>query len=310
MQEQMESAILRTLAFQACLGHAPTRLQLFLILDLPGGLNFDERPVVYENFNQAVDSLLGQQKVVDEDNRLALSEFKKIITKNKEDELFFPRKLKKSRRAAYYISKLPWVRAVCLCNTTALGHADDNSDLDFFIICKAGSIWRTRFFSALPFKLLNARPGESKTDPVCLSFFISDSALNLSDLALPGGDPYLNYWFLNLLPLYDDGVLGELWEQNHNLRRKHPFAQGWVALDTGPVPGASRPNATARSASVIEQWLRQLQTVRFPKQIADMANQDTRVVINDNVLKFHVTDNRKRFRDDYYKTCHDLQIDP
>lgn len=309
MQEQMEQAVLKTLAFQACWSHAPTRLQLFLLLDFPEGPEL-EKEEAFRLYNQAIEKLLGQNKIVQEQGLLALANFSSIIASNKNNEIYFPRKIKKIRQVAKYLSRLPWVRAVILCNTTALGHADDKSDLDFFVICKAGSIWRARFFSALPFKLLNARPGEAKIDPVCLSFFVTDSSLNLSELALSQSDPYLRYWFFNLMPFYDDGILAELWDQNHALRRNHPFAQRWVAFDKTPVLGSKPAEAAPPNPSIIEQWLRQFQMVRFPKPIADIANQDTRVVINDNVLKFHVTDNRKRFRDDYYKICHELNINP
>jgi hypothetical protein len=308
MQDQSKSSILRTIAFQTAWNYATTRLQLFSFLDTSG----NEAPLDFATMNQIVDDLISANVLIESENRITLKSYSNIIKEGKDNEIFFPRKLKNVRRAVRYLKLIPWVRAICLCNTTALGQSRDSGDLDLFIICTTGTIWRTRFFSTLPFKILNARPGERKTDPVCLSFFITDDALNLSNLSLKEDDPYMRYWFLSLLPLYDDGVLSLLWEQNHELRRKHSNAQKWIALDKSPVPGSVTIKKDSKNipTALLEKWLRQIQTVRFPKSLAEIANQDTRVVINDNVLKFHVTDNRKRFRSKYYQLCHDLNIEP
>lgn len=308
MQNLLRSAILRTLAFQASWRYAPTRLQLFFWLD---PAETTPQPYNFQVFTQEVESLLEQKIVAESHNRIALASHQEIIQTGKANERYFPRKLKKARFVASYLRHLPWIRAICLCNTMALGQSKDQSDLDFFIICKAGSIWRTRFFSALPFKLFGARPGESSIDPVCLSFFITDNALNLSGYALEDDDPYFRYWFLALLPLYNDGVLNRFWYENKSLRGRHPNSKPWIALDKGTASTANPATLMPiTQPSFFEKHLRQVQSVRFPKELAYIANQDTRVMINDNVLKFHVTDNRLRFRKVYHQICHDLNIHP
>ncbi|MDF1497336.1 MAG: hypothetical protein P1P90_04730 [Patescibacteria group bacterium] len=312
MQEQLKSAILRTLAFQTAWNYAPTRLQLFLFLDSAGQeIKLDSKELFAE-MNTIVDELISKNILIEDANRITLKSHSQIIEEGRDNEIYFPRKLRNVRRAIKYLKLLPWVRSICLCNTTALGQARDNGDLDFFIICHAGTIWRTRFFATLPFKILNARPGERKVDPVCLSFFVTEDALNLSNLSLEMDDPYMRYWFLSLLPLTDDGILSLLWQENLELRRRHPNAQKWTALDKSPVPGTVtiKKDTGEQPTLLIERWLRQIQSVRFPKVLAEIANQDTRVIINDNVLKFHVTDNRKLYRDKYYNLCHDLNIQP
>jgi hypothetical protein len=310
MQEPIANAILRTLAFHAAWNYAPTRLQLFQSLDVAGDDFGISDSKSYDLIAQSLDNLISQGVIVEDHHRLALAEFAGLIQSGKDNEIHFARKMRNAWRATRYLKLLPWVRSICLCNTTALGQARDQSDLDFFIICRAGTIWRTRFFATIPFKILNARPGERQIDPVCLSFFITDQALNLQPLVLDEDDPYFRHWFLSLMPLTDDGVLADLWEQNRELRRRHPFAKRWIALKQSPLPGAVSSSKPGISPSLLERWLRQLQTVRFPKEITQIANQDSRVIINDNVLKFHVTDNRKLFRDKYYKICHAHNIQP
>lgn len=326
------AAIFRTLAFQAAWDYAPTRIELVMFLDVGSdGDGVDTSSVLGE-----LDSLINSGEIKEDQGRLTLSSYFNLIKRGREKEFYFPRKLRHARRAVKYLRRLPWVRAICLCNTTALGQARDESDLDFFIVVKSGAIWRTRFFSALPFKLIGARPAlKSSTkygvrstsefglrtpypvlrtiakDPVCLSFFVADNALDLSSLMLSNDDPYFRYWFLSMLPLYDDGVLHELWEANSTIKYRHPMAKEWMALRCTKygVRSTFRP-VFRTSYSVLENVLKSFQEKNLPHSIKSLINKDTRVVVNDNVLKFHVDDKREKFKQKYYDICRRYDIKP
>ncbi|MDD5725822.1 MAG: hypothetical protein PHC53_00205 [Patescibacteria group bacterium] len=336
--DHVRSAIIRTLAFQAAWGYAPTRLQLAMMLDVGCVETQDITP---QQINTAVvmdelDRLIAENIVCEQQAHVALAHFAYQIEKGRAKEFYFPRKLRRARQVASYLSRLPWVRAVCLCNTTALGQARDEGDLDFFVIAKAGSIWRTRFFATLPFKLLGARPtsviarsGSDEaisgdchatsnfarndkpraTDPVCLSFFVTDDSLDLSPHMLQGDDPYFRYWFLSLLPLTDDGVLKSLWDQNIKIRQRHPLAKPWMPLDGDDLLKPTKP-AQQPVRSWLEDTLKKAQQNKFPASIKLIANQDTRVVVNDQCLKFHVDDKREKYWSDYCDICKQYGIEP
>ena len=46
----------------------------------------------------------------------------------------------------------------------------------------------------------------------------------------------------------------------------------------------------------LETLARRIQERRLPKQIAELANKDSRVVLNEFMLKFHENDRREEFR--------------
>ncbi len=46
---------------------------------------------------------------------------------------------------------------VALCNSRAMGEADENSDIDLFIIAKKGNLWTTRFIVTFITTLLGVR---------------------------------------------------------------------------------------------------------------------------------------------------------
>jgi len=213
------------------------------------------------------------------------------------------KKFRRARRLAWLARLLPSVRLIAVCNSLALSNADTGSDIDLFIVCRPGTLWITRLLlaGALHVLGLRPRPGDS-ADKFCLSFFLAENNLDISGLALPEGDVYLRYWIAALTPVYDaGGVLAEFLSANGWVSRDLP---GLFAAETGE----RRAVAPARSGSggLVAAWLRRwdaparrFQEKRFPPEIAALANRDSRVVVADNILKFHVTDRRCRFEREF-----------
>ena len=284
--------LLRTLAFHHVWAHAPTRAEWIATAEVHSACSIEE-------LDAAMEDLVRTKTVLYTLGRYAFDEA--IITSLRERELFYPRKIRVARRAARWLASLSSVRFVALCNTTALGHGDDASDLDFFVVTRAGSIMATRAVSALPYKLLHRRPDESgsERDAICLSYFISDAGLDLSAHMVPEDDPYFRYWFLSLLPLYDDGVSCDLWAANARITFRHPFAKPWVV----PPDLIVRPRFRIPIPPLTESLATRVQTAAFPPSIQDIMNRDTRVLVSPRVLKFHVNDRREHFRDQFLEFC-------
>ncbi len=292
------AAILRTLAWYETIGYVPTLAELLLTLDT-------SIPFTRDGVLRAYGELLASSEIRSVADRVGLAASVERLTASlHERDPLQPRKRRKARRIAAWLARFGGVRAVCLANTTALGYARDEGDLDFFIITKTGALWATRLFAAGPLRLLGMSPQEDEMrDAACLSYFISDKALDLSSQLLSGDDPYFRYWFLSLLPLYDDGVLQELWDKNEAIRARHPFARTWIAP---PDIAVSRSRVRFPSGAVGESLFRLIQERWFPAAIRSRLNLDTTVIATDCVLKFHVTDNRERYRAIYEKRCAEL----
>lgn len=199
------------------------------------------------------------------------------------------RKLRRAKRMARYLSIFPWVRAVAACNSLGFLHTREESDVDLFVIVRRGSIWLTRFLAAFPLKMLRWRPEETAHDPICLSFFLSDHALNLSSVALPDGDPYLAFWMSSLHPLYDrDEILARFQKVN--------------------TEEESYVGTVARVPEWIERAAERLQRRRFPESIKQLMYGNSAVVANNDMLKFHTNDRRILFRDLWQKRCTELGV--
>lgn len=200
------------------------------------------------------------------------------------------RKMGVLRPVVEYIGRLPGVAGVAVCNSLAYHHTTEKSDIDLFILTDPGRVWSVRLLSVAMMALLRKRPHEAARDPICCSFFVDADAHNLAPFALEGDDPYLQYWTATLVPLVE----------HSGTFRAFRAANAW-ALDRLPH---ARPVVRARAFRprirrrmpvhpVGESAARALQEKRFPKRIVAMRNIDTRVVVNDHVLKFHENDRRQ-----------------
>ncbi len=300
--------LIRALAFHEAWGYAPTEIELVASWDRGASLEGGEpeQNLVW----QGLHGLISEGRILRQRGRVFFAGRELLVQEHERREVLFARKIRRARQVADWLVRLGGVRFVALCNTTALAHAREMGDLDFFIITRVNSLWQTRALAALPFKLLGLRPtfdvGEAR-DAVCLSFFIDDSALELKTLQLTRDDPYFRHWFLSLLPLVDDGIGQRLWEANTSILTRHPLSSQWRVH---PELRSSLPLIRLPFLSVFEERAKRAQMKVLPKGVKDRANQATDVVVNDHVLKLHATDNRELFRETYYAICQRHGINP
>ncbi len=306
--EPTHAAILRTLCFYEVIGYAPTRAELFLTLD-GGGEDIGTSQAELLNtvrLNHAWGALVSAGIIFEQHGRVCCAAASSdLIPTIQSRDWLQPFKRRRAQRVADYLSRLPSVRFVALVNTTALGYARAESDLDFFVLVRAGTIWTSRLLGGLPFRIMGMMPNDQpQQHAICLSYWITDDALELASHTLPGDDPYFRYWFLSLLPLFDDGVSQIFWRTNAQLRARHPRAQPWViAPEVDNAQCAAGARSDPARYSVFEVLARQLQLRWFPQTVVARMNRDTTVIVNDQVLKFHVIDRRQAYRQQYKDLC-------
>jgi len=298
------AGLLRTLSFYDAYGYPLTRVELFSNWD--AGAGKAETPSL-NDLEQGLAHLLENKTVVESRGRIVFAGREVLIFEHGRREGLFPRKIRHARQIVWWLRRLSGVRFVALCNTVALAQSRNEGDLDFFIIAKYGTVWQTRGWGVLPFKLMDRRPKPGhEQDTACFSFFVDDRSLDMAPLQLDHDDVYFRHWFLSLLPLYDDGVSADLWKANEPITVRHPFARPWILspdLKTGPVFWR------VLMPSILEPSARRWQERALPATIQSAKNRDTRVVVNDHVLKFHVEDGREAFREAYLGRCKEYGVE-
>ena len=230
---------------------------------------------------------------------------------NKRREFFYlsEKKFKIARRAAWLLHFIPSIGMIAVCNNF---YYRPQSDIDFFIIAQKGRLWLTRFFATMLLDLFNLRARGKKTaDRICLSFYLSEDNLNLENIALKPEDPYLSYWLAFLEPIYGQECYNKFWEANGwlknifpNILPKQPVARrclDGVKNLTHPVRAARPP--LPRRGIFLGDWLekiaKKIQWQKLSPRVKEMAAAgDTRVVINEQMLKFHENDRREFYREE------------
>ena len=206
------------------------------------------------------------------------------------------RKYRRARRSMRWLGRLPGVRGVAVCNTLAINSTHPESDIDLFIITKPGHMWRTRFLAVAPYALLRLRPGEATHDSFCFSFFSSSESLDFTKYLLRD-DIYFRYWIKTIVPLYSDNFdFDSLIHENEWADKDVPNGYGMHAADERQYRSRLKmPDLFF----FFEKLFRFIQKRNFSPEIADLVNKDTRVIVSDDMLKFHENDRRAKFRDKF-----------
>ncbi len=201
-------------------------------------------------------------------------------------------------RAARRLRRVPWLRLVAVCNTVAMGLPREGSDVDLFLVSRPGRLWIVRFLAHAALAAGNlARRGSRVADAACLSFSVSERALDLSAVAKTPSDPYLAVWFATLMPVMDrGGVYDALLAANPTMPVEPRLA--------APARRVS-PSFAARALEILlfpfggllDRLARALQR---PRILANPASRvragGTDVVVTDDMLKFHEEDKREAIR--------------
>ncbi|MBI2459603.1 MAG: hypothetical protein HYV53_03570 [Parcubacteria group bacterium] len=312
----LREAIIKVIAFFDLFDYALTDFEIWRVLSLKCQLS---------DVAEALESL-GQ--IENKNGFYFLAGRSEIILERLKRYDFTNRKFKRARLAAKIFRFIPWIKMIAAGNLLGAHNLKDESDIDFFIVAEDKRVWLTRFFCASLAKFLGWRPraGNSR-DKICLSFYVSEWAMDLSGVMLknppypppPAGglkgvdniDIYFIYWLAGLTPLYDvGGVYQKLIKVNQwlfdslpNWRPIYPVKQRQIK----PVLGEFYHDLADLLLGGLEPQFKALQLKLLPWRLKNLMNQDSRVVINDKIIKLHANDRREEYRGKYEETIRELK---
>jgi len=238
-----------------------------------------------------------------------------IISERERRVKVIEEKMKIALRGIRKIRWVPFLRAVFVCNTLAAASVTEDSDIDVLIVVKRGRIFLTRALITLTLSLFALRRTKKKIkNKICLSFYITDDNLNLEKIALPE-DIYLAYWLDQLIPVYDpDNLHRAILQANQWMRKFLPKAgQSYEVLSRWHVGEGSVAKKVKKVlqkiwlgsyGDLMESQARGLQIAKMKMNyMSAQKDNDTRVVVNEQMLKFHENDKREEYQQQWLENC-------
>ena len=216
----LQTSIIKTLAYFDVFNYPLTKEELFRYLYTEGTEKMD-----YTEFLDQLEQLQQLKHFQHRDGFYFLPGRSEIVDDRQNKVKIMEKKFKIAYKGIKKIARVPFVRAVFVCNTLSGPGLDDDSDIDVFVIVKHGRLWLARIFVTLKLSLFGLRRTKRRIkNKICLSFYLADDSLNLEKVAIENDssaealakvDIYLMYWLAQLIPFYDpENLLSSLQKAN------------------------------------------------------------------------------------------------
>lgn len=313
MDKALEQSIIKTLAYFDYFSHPLTKEELFRFLWQPPNFSYDKFLAELDSYNgEVIDSKYGYYFLSGREQTVAIRQQKTV------DNDF---KHKITKQAAKKIRWVPFVRAMLVCNNTSFEMADRSSDIDVVIIVKQGRMWVARLLVTLWLSLFGLRRNKKKTiNKICLSFYASDNSLNLAKLVITEPDVGFMYWVVQFVAVYDpDNLQTEILRQNQWIKEYLPNALVASAMGERFKVEDSRWSKLGRNfwqrawggayGQLVERQAKVMQKAKMRRNLHSVQDEpDTRVVISDEVLKFHEQDRRLQYKEEWERKSLEFRV--
>jgi predicted nucleotidyltransferase len=275
-------------------------INYFNILDFPLTLGEVEDYLYGWTAPQEVigNEIRGLPEIVKKDGLYCLKGRESLCEARKKREKINSKLWKRARRFSWLFAVCPFVRMVAVCNTLAYGNAKETSDIDVFIVVKEGKLGTARFFAKLLTQIFGVRVHHDKiAGRFCLSFFVTEKALNLGDLAHQF-DPHLAYFTRMMVPIFGEEVYKKFINENAQWTAeylKKPFKPLLKEIKSHPISRIFQfvfELILNLGGCPLEAFLYNHQVKRDNIRKKLFPNSKG-IVINKNVFKFHEEDPRE-----------------
>jgi hypothetical protein len=228
-----------------------------------------------------------------------------ILLTRQERHHFSAAKFKLAYRATRLFRIIPFVEMIAVSNIIGSHNLRDESDIDLFIVASPERLWLTRLFCTGLAKILGWRPtAKTKRNRICLSFYISSDALKLESLKLGQDDFYFNYWLVGLVPIYNKNkTYSRLIAENDWLKNYLPNWSGFkLSIDKKDEFKINNPGILSKLERRTMDW----QLKIMPPSLKSLINIDTRVRVNNQIIKLYLVDRRREFSEKFSRRLNQI----
>ena len=311
--DNLEKAILQTLVYFDIFNYPLTLWEVWKWLSLSNGRKLSSNQ--HYSLSQIEEALNKMSENVEsQDGFYFLSGHSQNIKIRLNRYNISEKKFKRARKYIKLLRYIPFIKCVIVCNRLAYSNVHQNSDIDLAVIVKKNRLWLTRFLSISLLSILKVRLGQiSRSKAIDLSFFISEDSLNLESIKFEH-DLIFPYWVNQFIPVYDQGIFTKFISENQWLNNYllNPFPyklnQRRQVEQTVFVKFVKMFFSAIFDWNFFEGWFKKYQLKIMPQDLKELMNKDSRVVINNQVLRLHRFDSWGEVQRTFKKQMVRLQI--
>lgn len=227
--------------------------------------------------------------------------FKKYLNiKEKETQIekdFYTKTIKYLK----YIKWLPWLKMIWVWNSISMNSATKNSDIDLYIVSEKNTLWIVRIFTTFIFQVFWVRKTAKKhSGRFCLSFFSSLEGMDFSKFAIKN-DIYLYFWLVYFKPILDFDNTYELFLKKNTSWADFSEYKDILEKNKEKIIYKKTNPSNKKKWDIILNFINNIfKKVFLPKTLKTYEKiwKPFGVIINDDLLKFHNWDIRKKIKEE------------
>jgi len=193
-EKNYSKAVLATLAYYDVNEMALTRSELLNYCVNPKRIEKDSSPVCNSlEVDTAIDRLISGGKMISYNGYFMLPGRLSLYDKRIEYQKISDQKWKKLLKISFWLQMVPYMRAVFVTGSLAIGNVHKKSDLDLLIVTAPGRIWFSRFLISVLISLFGMRRkrfDKIAPDKICLNHYITEKSLKIPFKSLYAAQVY------------------------------------------------------------------------------------------------------------------------
>lgn len=223
------------------------------------------------------------------------------------NQLEIQKRWNKIKKYYWLLSAIPFVRHISVINSVAMGNADHESDIDFFVVTSVNRLYFVRSVIIIIFKLLGVYKTRTHVNErFCFGFYVDSDHMPIKKLLLPQEDPYMVFWLSTIIPIYSLRFYEKLIKENKWVYSQVPNFRTHDRLEM------YRKLTPARKTKKILEWIFLVPSliaepllrfihVRHTFNLPENSWKSSSTIANKHMLKLHAKDPRKDLREQFYK---------
>lgn len=214
--------------------------------------------------------------------------------------------LKTAENIAAFLSTFPFVKGVAVSGSLSKNFADENSDIDFFIITEKNKLWLARTFMHC-FKKIAIL--QKKQDLFCMNYYIDEKMLQIKEKNIYTATEIVTLLPLRGIEVFKDFFVENAWSKtflpNHSLRISY------VEETKSPVLKKAIEFILRNPAgNLLDSFLMKLSVFQWNKKTRSGKLNKRGVLMSLDASKHHAKPNpllfQKKFMDVYEKKIFNL----